>query len=162
MNDQNSDTISQHDANTTYDLAEQARKAVEIHRQLHEAEDVSSSVFQRQMVLRVEVAGAHTPLMLVPHEETVLGRRDPVGDYVPEIDLTPFGAYQMGVSRQHAVIRRDDERLYLIDLSSRNGTFINEKRLAPNDPTLLRTGDEIRLGKITLRIQYKQNPESAG
>lgn len=157
MSEQKPDPLDVDAANTTYDLTDQAREAFEIYQQRHGEDDPSSSVFQPQMVLRVEVNGAHNPIVLVPQAETVIGRRDPIGDYAPEIDLTAYAAYQMGVSRKHAVIQREGIHLYLIDLSSRNGTFLNEKRLAPNEPNLLRTGDEIRLGKIVLRISFKQS-----
>ncbi len=58
------------------------------------------------------------------------------------------------VSRQHAEIRSDAHSSALIDLSSANGTFINDRRLAPHRPQTLRPGMEIRLGaQMTLQVQ---------
>src|SRR5687768_11051997 len=47
-----------------------------------------------------------------------------------EIDLSPQGGYQAGVSRKHAIIRRRDDALYIQDLKSTNGTRINGSHLA--------------------------------
>lgn len=55
-------------------------------------------------------------------------------------------------SRTHALIRLEGNALTLIDLRSKNGTFINKAQLAPNTGQSLRDGDEIMFGdqKFTL------------
>jgi putative peptidoglycan lipid II flippase len=50
------------------------------------------------------------------------------------------------VSREHAVIVRTIDGDYIDDLDSRNGTFVNGRRIAAH---LLRDGDEIRIGATT-------------
>jgi putative peptidoglycan lipid II flippase len=50
------------------------------------------------------------------------------------------------VSREHAVIVRTIDGDYVDDLDSRNGTFVNGRRIAAH---LLRHGDEIRIGATT-------------
>jgi class 3 adenylate cyclase len=58
------------------------------------------------------------------------------------------------VSRQHALIRRQGECEYsLIDLGSANGTCLNGKLLL--GPTILRDGDLICVGDVTLRFEFK-------
>jgi adenylate cyclase len=53
------------------------------------------------------------------------------------------------VSRQHAMIRlQGEQEYYLIDLGSANGTLLNGKLLI--GPTLLRTGDEIKIGETVM------------
>src|SRR5579859_4858879 len=48
-------------------------------------------------------------------------------------------------SRQHALIHpQDDGEFWLVDLSSRNGTYRNERRLIR--PTRLRHGDRLNIG----------------
>jgi len=48
------------------------------------------------------------------------------------------------VSRQHAVIDRGDEGEYYIeDLDSKNGTFLDQKRICPEKPEILREGSQI-------------------
>lgn len=50
------------------------------------------------------------------------------------------------VSRRHAFLGRDGERWWLEDCRSRNGTFVNGRRLI--GATEVRPGDEIALGDI--------------
>ena len=54
----------------------------------------------------------------------------------------------LSVSREHAVVVRTIDGDYLDDLDSRNGTFVNRRRIAAH---LLEHGDEIQIGRITLR-----------
>lgn len=49
-------------------------------------------------------------------------------------------------SRTHALIRLEGNALTLIDLRSKNGTFVNKVQLAPNTGHSLRDGDEIMFG----------------
>lgn len=60
------------------------------------------------------------------------------------------------VSSFHARLDRTAEGFLLVDLSSRNGTYVNSKRIINQ---LLQTGDEIRLG--TARLVYKVDYSSA-
>ncbi|PYS93754.1 MAG: hypothetical protein DMF50_13185 [Acidobacteria bacterium] len=54
----------------------------------------------------------------------------------------------LNVSRVHAEIVRRPEGHYLLDAGGKNGTYVNERRIA--EPALLRPGDRIRLGATTL------------
>jgi hypothetical protein len=60
------------------------------------------------------------------------------------------------VSSFHARIDRGPEGFVLVDLGSRNGTFVNGTRI---ESGLLKTGDEVRLG--TARLLYKVDYTSA-
>lgn len=88
--------------------------------------------------------------------ELVLGRTDPETGKAPQIDLEPYGASEKGVSRRHAVITWRDNKLQLVDMESPNGTFINGQRIASNEPRLLRDGDELRLGRLILRLTFSR------
>ena len=90
-----------------------------------------------------------------PIDELLLGRSDPDSGTAINVDLTPFGAGDCGVSRRHAAIRRGEDTLTLVDLGSTNGTQLNGQRLLPNQPRVLRDGDEIRLGKLSFHIYFK-------
>ncbi|MBI1760468.1 MAG: DUF3616 domain-containing protein [Acidobacteria bacterium] len=61
------------------------------------------------------------------------------------------------VSTNHALIRFDGQKYTLIDVGSRNGTFLNETRL--NEPRELKSGDVIKLGHciITFRNNAAAN-----
>ena len=54
------------------------------------------------------------------------------------------------VSRLHASLAVDGERVVLADLGSSNGTYVNGRRLAR--PTLLKPGDNIDIGPFSLRF----------
>jgi hypothetical protein len=56
-------------------------------------------------------------------------------------------------SRTHALIRLEGQSLTLIDLRSKNGTFVNNTQLEPNKGQYLREGDVIHFGdqKFTLK-----------
>jgi DNA-binding NtrC family response regulator len=56
------------------------------------------------------------------------------------------------LSRRHAELRCG-ERLELVDLESRNGTFLRDRRLTPNVPELVRVGDSIAIGSTMLVVQ---------
>jgi pSer/pThr/pTyr-binding forkhead associated (FHA) protein len=60
------------------------------------------------------------------------------------------------VSSFHARIDRSPDGFVLVDLGSRNGTFVNGKRV---ESSVLKTGDEVRLG--TARLLYKVDYTSA-
>jgi hypothetical protein len=85
-----------------------------------------------------------------------LGRKDPDTGERPSLDLTPFGGVEKGVSRRHAaIVRVDHASLQLVDRGSPNGTFLNGQRLMPNQPRILRDGDEIRLGRLVLVLNFQ-------
>lgn len=51
------------------------------------------------------------------------------------------------ISRLHAQLVSDHLNLYLEDLGSTNGTFVNGQRLEPGEPLRLRSGDVIAFGQ---------------
>lgn len=81
----------------------------------------------------------------------VIGRS---GKDTVDVDLTPFGAVDLGVSRRHIVIERVREVLQITDLESNNGTHLNRERLIPHTPYTLRNRAVLELGKMVLRVQY--------
>lgn len=89
--------------------------------------------------------------------EFTLGRVSEAQPIMPDIDLTPYQAYASGVSRLHAVLKRDGTRVLVMDLGSSNGTYLNGKRLKPNTEQTLNHGDLLALGKLKIQILLK-NP----
>ncbi|MEO1164458.1 MAG: FHA domain-containing protein [Chloroflexota bacterium] len=86
--------------------------------------------------------------------ELMLGRKDPDADESPPIDLSTVGGREKGVSRKHAMIIQDEGTLSIIDNKSANGTFLNGQKLAPEQPRVLRDGDELRLGHLVIRVSF--------
>ncbi len=82
----------------------------------------------------------------------ILGRkRGTTPDGAIYLDLSPYNAYELGVSRAHARLEiRRDGRGYLTDLASRNGTWVNGRRLQPHQPYPLPPVATLRLGRLKL------------
>ncbi len=114
-----------------------------------------STQFTENMVLRLEIEGAPTPILLHPKLETSIGRRDPATGTMPDVDLSAYAGYRLGVSRKHAIIRLKEEQLELYDLGSSNGTSVNGERLTAHQPHVLRDGDEVVLGKMIVRVLFQ-------
>ena len=94
-------------------------------------------------------------LPLSDRNEFTLGRISEGQPIMPDIDLSPYQAYANGVSRLHAVIKRDGNQILLMDLGSSNGTYINGKRLNPNVEQTLKNGDVVALGKLKVQVLLK-------
>lgn len=88
-------------------------------------------------------------------DSIILGRSDYDARNRPELDLTPYGALDRGISRAHARLHLEGNRLYLTDLGSTNGTFVAGKRLTPNEPQMIRKGDEISLGRLAVQVMFE-------
>jgi hypothetical protein len=94
-------------------------------------------------------------LPLTDRSEFTLGRVSEAQPIMPDIDLTPYQAYACGVSRLHAVLKREGKRVYLMDLGSSNGTYLNGKRLQANVEHPLAHGDTVSLGKLRIQVLLK-------
>jgi hypothetical protein len=113
-----------------------------------------NALFSEHTLLLIEVEGVASSFVLHGTERIVLGRADgqPRAHF---LDLTPYKAHIQGVSREHAAISQSGHTLMLTDLGSTNGTFLNEQRLVPNQPRILRDGDMIRLGHLVTYVRFR-------
>jgi hypothetical protein len=94
-------------------------------------------------------------LPLSERNEFTLGRISEGQPIMPDVDLSPYQAYASGVSRLHAVLKREARRVFLMDLGSSNGTYVNGKRLNPNVDHAVANGDVVALGKLKIQILLK-------
>lgn len=97
-----------------------------------------------------------TPAFRLEKENNLVGRRDPMSNIFPEVDLSKYDP-QTKISRRHARIWRTGSEFMVEDLGSSNGTYIlpvvsETVRLQPHQPQLLTNGDKIRLGDTTLHF----------
>ena len=92
------------------------------------------------------------------------GQRLPIEQALVRLGAGPANELVLGgdehVSREHASIRHDAGNLYLQDLHSANGTYLNDQRLGGSAMTLL-PGDRIRLGRTTLLVQAADTRQAA-
>jgi len=84
-----------------------------------------------------------------------VGRVDTRQGIWPEVDLTLDEGAEKGVSRKHALVRSSDEGVVLVDLGSTNGTRVNDRRMPPERPHLLKNGDAVRFGNLLVRIYFE-------
>jgi len=114
------------------------------------------AVFVKGGMIEISVGEGAEPMRLVVDKTITFGRRDAATGSVPDVDLTTFAGYRMGVSRRHSEIRLDSEGDYinLWDLGSSNGTFINGDRLISHRPYRLHDGDQIRFGQLAVNIHF--------
>lgn len=61
------------------------------------------------------------------------------------------------VSRQHSAIRVTREGVQIEDLGSRNGTWVNQTKIA--GPTQLAAGDRIEIGGQVLFVEYESRED---
>ncbi len=87
--------------------------------------------------------------------EVILGR----GGETPEmVDLNPYEAGELGVSRRHLALRPTTTALYVIDLGSTNGTLRNGRSIGINTPYPLVNGDTLTLGRLQFVIRIIERP----
>ena len=77
---------------------------------------------------------------LAPGAVKTVGRA-PRADFIVDVAL---------VSRLHCRLSAEHDRLEVVDLSSTNGTYVNDKRV---QRAVLASGDRLRVGRIELTIE---------
>ncbi len=95
-----------------------------------------------QMQLKVLGGSQDGKNISVNQEKFVIGRSD-------ECQLRPKSD---SISRRHCAIVQKDGRSLLLDLKSRNGTFVNDKQVDPAKAKILKHGDKIRVGKLEFEV----------
>jgi|SRR5579859_423788 len=115
-----------------------------------------SDFFTPDSMLLISIRGAKTNLEAFVKTKMMIGRGFSPVQGQPFLDLTPYDGEVLGVSRYHCEIRFLNNTLVITDLDSDNGTYINEARLYPYEIRVLHNGDEVRLGKLTMKLTFKQ------
>jgi pSer/pThr/pTyr-binding forkhead associated (FHA) protein len=91
-------------------------------------------------------------LHLNGQNEFTLGRVADGQPILPDVDLSPYEAYAQGVSRLHAALKLNNQRVFITDLGSSNGTRVNGQKIMPNVDYPLNHGDVIALGKFKIQV----------
>jgi signal transduction histidine kinase len=87
--------------------------------------------------------------------EVMLGRGSEGSNLV---DLSPYEAEKMGVSRHHIKLRPESTKLYVLDLDSTNGTQRNGRSIGINTPYSISDGDSLMLGRLQLFVHIVKRP----
>ena len=99
------------------------------------------------------VLGTGSVIALPPKIELTIGRADKLSQVFPDIDLAPHDGATLGVSRLHARMFQRGGAWVVEDAGSTNGTFLNGRRVAVGEETLLREGDRLRCGQLMLTFR---------
>lgn len=122
-----------------------------------ESPERQDAYFGEGMVLYLRVGSGQQMIRIVPRrDEMVIGRTSTDSVMIPDVDLAPFQADTMGVSRLHAGLRRHGDTLVLTDLGSLNHTYINGQQLHAHEVRVLHDGDEVRFGHLVARVYFRQ------
>lgn len=119
----------------------------------------SESYSSVPVTARLTIIGTNeldSPSYTIDKDENLIGRRDPMSNIFPEVDLSKFDP-QTKISRRHARIWRDGNKFLVEDLGSSNGTILmpvvnDAYRLSPSQPQLLTNGDRLKLGDTILHF----------
>lgn len=95
-----------------------------------------------QVKLRV-LGGAHSGKEIQAKDEKFLIGRGDSCQLRPKSD---------SISRKHCVILQKDGKVIVADLGSRNGTFLNEKKLEPERAKVMSSGDVLRVGQLEFEV----------
>ena len=113
----------------------------------------ASAVAPAALNARLIVESDNQEFDLSGKDNVLIGREDAVSNIFPDVDLTPHGGEEGGVSRMHAHIFTENGQYMIEDENSTNFTFLNRQKLAPKTPTPLHDNDEIKLGRVLLRFK---------
>jgi len=101
------------------------------------------------------------PIAIQKEKSFILGRVSAeISLERPLVDLTPFSALELGISRVHVMIRQTKEGYEIMDLESSNGTWLENQRLIPKQPYPIESGDRIRIGRLNMLAFYPRVSKS--
>jgi predicted amidophosphoribosyltransferase len=103
----------------------------------------------------VEIADSGAYIPLVDQPELLMGRVDEISGVYPDVDMTPHGGEESGVSRRHARLIHEGSAWFVIDLNSTNGTFVNGTELQPKTRAPLSDGDRLTLGELEIIVHIQ-------
>ncbi|HEY8550710.1 MAG TPA: GGDEF domain-containing protein [Vicinamibacterales bacterium] len=110
-------------------------------------------------------AGREANLIVIAHpNQAMLGRRYRVSADAPvEVGRSSEAALSFpdvpSISRRHARLVFNDGEVWLEDLGSRNGTFLNDEPI--RRPTLLASGDRFQVGTVVFKFLHEEDAENA-
>jgi pSer/pThr/pTyr-binding forkhead associated (FHA) protein len=114
-----------------------------------------SDASETPSVIRLVIAETDREIESDLEQDLLLGRRDPSTDTYPDVDLTHDRGAENGVSRRHAQLTKRAGKILLEDSGSINGTFVNGHRLVAYLPQVVHHGDQIKLGKLLIRVTFE-------
>jgi pSer/pThr/pTyr-binding forkhead associated (FHA) protein len=90
----------------------------------------------------------------VPAGSYILMGRQQGNDRHIDFDLSVLYGPESGVSRTHAVMQITETDVFIRDLDSTNGTYLNGAELYAMRDYPVNDGDQLKLGSVTMRIIF--------
>jgi len=115
-------------------------------------DDVTSALISEDGCVILFVAGLREKLCFDKSPIITLGRLNELFHVDGLIDLSPYRANERGVSRIHCQLTLKNNQVYITDLGSTNGTYVDGKRLQPNQPTLINKRHKISLARLPIKL----------
>ena len=106
----------------------------------------------RALGIEIEILTTHRKVLLSADSEILIGRLDAAHGVFPELDLTSDSGLEHGISRRHARMYAREDKWYIEDLDSTNGTYVNDERLTAYLPYAIHDGDTLTLGTLRLHV----------
>jgi hypothetical protein len=103
-----------------------------------------------QGTARLVVISTGAELSLPEQEEITVGREDPSSGIFPDVDLTPYGGEDGGVSRRHARLMHIGGDYFVEDLQSTNYTKLDGQRLPAHVRERLEDGARLDFGRVAV------------
>lgn len=145
----NFEVVSGHDSGLRFRLESGTCRA--LGRKLEDS--VKTQIFNVDFTMSFD---DHTKDLVMKYLSKTTGKKKKLGGKKKVSDL---GAYKRlpdiilndpGISRLHAMIFHDESGIGILDLVSRNGTYVNGSEV---EAKLVKTGDEIKIGKTKICVR---------
>lgn len=99
----------------------------------------------KESVVRITALNAPTRVELVINKNSYV-----IGKSAASVDGVV--SFNKMISRVHCRVDKNGHTVTITDLQSANGTYVNRIRLIPNQPTLIKNGDIIRLANSDFQV----------
>jgi pSer/pThr/pTyr-binding forkhead associated (FHA) protein len=80
--------------------------------------------------------------------------------YIGRSAITDVQIKDRYVSREHLLLRKAGDKLFLMDLRSKNGTFLNGNQIRPGTEVEVKKGDSIIVGLNVICVEEKGSDEA--
>ena len=139
--------------------ANEEKASTPVQEEMVEEEDTTEEVVEEKAEEEIEAETEEEEEKIYP-KLTLVGINNDDFKVVPLRDKTTMGRRQTNdviftdtsVSGEHCVLSVDDEKIYIEDCDSTNGTYINAKKITKEE---VKDGDILTMGKLEFKIRVK-------
>ena len=90
----------------------------------------------------------------LPLQDTFVIGRQQGNSRTVDLDLDPYGGSSAGISRIHAEVVIAQGMIYIRDMGSKNGVYLNNEELYSGKNYKLHDGDTLLLGSLKMRVDF--------